>query len=179
MKKLYSLYLYFVIQIQRTIDHLWRHATGFPALKRSAITPNLYLGGQYKINSVAMLRRLGITAIVSMRMREVPHQDMLTEFHLLHLPTPDRHAPSMMDLKKGVFFIEKEIKNNGKVYVHCRAGEGRGPTMVIAYLLYSGMLYDDAVALIKKTRTFINPTPVQVERLKEFEEWVKNGVLSH
>ena len=174
MKKLYSLYLYCLIQIQRNMDHIWRHLTGFPMLKRSAITPNLYLGGQYKINSVTILKRLGITAIVSMRMREVPYRDMLTDFHLLHLPTPDRHAPTMADLKKGVFFIEKEIKNNGKVYIHCRAGEGRGPTMVIAYLLYSGMLYDDAVALIKKARTFIDPTPPQVERLKEFGEWVKN-----
>jgi protein-tyrosine phosphatase len=173
MKKLYSFYLFCLIQIQRAIDHAWRIATGFPTLKRSVITPNLYLGGQYHIKSVSVLKKFGITGIVSMRMRIVAHQDMLSDFHLLHLPTPDGHAPSMEQLKKGVAFIEKEIKNKGKVYIHCRAGEGRGPTMALAYLIYSGMTYDDAVALVKKVRTFITPTKPQVERLKEFEEWVK------
>lgn len=170
MKQIQSLFLFFVIQLQRAIDQLWRQVTGFPELKRSVITPSLYLGGQYQIKSVSLLKKLGITGIVSMRMREVPHQDMLAEFHLLHLPTPDNQAPSIQHLREGSIFIENEIKNKGKVYIHCRAGEGRGPTMAIAYLIFSGMTYDDAYTLVKKVRTFINPTPPQRKRLKEFEQ---------
>lgn len=172
MKELYSLWVSGVIQLQRLIDHIWRHATGFPALSRSMITPNLYLGGQYYLRSITLLKRLGVTGIISMRMREVPHQEVLRDFHLLHLPTPDRNAPTLEQLQEGVVFIEKEIKNSGKVYIHCRAGEGRGPTMALAYLIYSGMTYDDAYALVKKIRTFINPTPAQIERLQEFEKIV-------
>lgn len=172
MKQLYSLWLYMIIQIQRGLDHAWRYATGFPTLKRSVITPNLYLGGQYHIKSIVLLKKLGITGIVSMRMRDVSNRDLLKEFHLLHLPTPDRHAPSLEQLQEGAAFINKEIKNNGKVYIHCRAGEGRGPTMALAYLIYSGMTFDDAFALVKKTRTFISPTPPQIERLREFEQVV-------
>ena len=104
-----------------------------------------------------------------MRMADILHREMLSEFHLLHLPTPDQEAPSIEQLKNGVSFIESEIKNKGKVYIHCKHGEGRGPTMAIAYLIYSGMTYDDAYASVKKVRTFIYPTLVQIERLKEFE----------
>jgi protein tyrosine phosphatase (PTP) superfamily phosphohydrolase (DUF442 family) len=34
------------------------------------ITPNLFLGGQYSVKSVPIMKKLGITAIVNMRMGE-------------------------------------------------------------------------------------------------------------
>jgi len=45
--------------------------------------------------------------------------------------------------------------------------------MTIAYLLKSGLTYDDAFALVRKARTFINPRPGQIKRLKELEEFYK------
>jgi len=89
---------------------------------------------------------------------------------LLHLPTPDQQAPSLEHLQAGVDFITQEIKNNGLVYVHCAHGEGRGPSMVIAYLISTGMTYDDALKQVIAVRGFVKPTPPQVIRLKEFEE---------
>lgn len=88
---------------------------------------------------------------------------------ILHLPTPDLTAPRMDDLLKGITFIKNEIDNGGKVYIHCRAGEGRGPTMAIAYLMSTGMLFEDALHSIKKVRTFIRPTLPQIEQLKKLE----------
>lgn len=170
MNPIYSLWLFITIQLQRGIDQAWRHLTGFPQQKRSMITPQIYVGGQYSIRSVALLEKLGITGIVSMRMKDIANKDLLANFHILHLPTPDHTAPTMKHLEEGVDFIEKEIKQKGKVYIHCRAGEGRGPTMAIAYLIHTGMTYDDAYALIKKIRPFIHPTLPQVKRLKEFEK---------
>src|SRR5688500_15826579 len=131
MNKIYSLWLRFIINVQRIVDHVWRNITGFPILKRSLITPDLYLGGQYKIRSLNLFKKLGITGIVSMRVSDVMHREMLSEFNLLHLPTPDQTAPTIKDLQKGVTFIKRLIKNKGKVYIHCRHGEGRGPTMAI------------------------------------------------
>ncbi|MBA3551153.1 dual specificity protein phosphatase family protein, partial [Patescibacteria group bacterium] len=57
----------------------------------------------------------------------------------------------------------------GKVYIHCRFGEGRGPTMAIAYLISTGLTLEHAIELVKKVRIFIRPTVVQIEQLKKFE----------
>jgi protein-tyrosine phosphatase len=169
MKRLYSIWLSVVIQFQRLVDHAWRYTTGLPLAKRSVITPQLILGGQYGVRSMNTLRKLGVTAVVNMRMHSV-HKDIAVKgLSILNLPTPDRHAPSLADLQKGVRFIESEIKRDGKVYIHCKYGEGRGPTMAITYLIYSGMTYDDAYTLVKNVRTFISPTKVQIDRMKEFE----------
>jgi dual specificity MAP kinase phosphatase len=167
-----SIYKRIVIQMQRGYDHLYRYINGLPTMKYSQITPDLYLGGQYKIRAISILKKRGITAVVNMRMRSV-HDDAerdLSWLKILHLPTPDLTAPKMKDLQKGVAFIQKEIRNGGKVYVHCRAGEGRGPTMALSYLIAEGMTYVDALAEVQKVRTFAKPTPPQVQRLKEFEE---------
>ncbi|MDQ3098768.1 MAG: dual specificity protein phosphatase family protein [bacterium] len=164
-----SFYLKCVIQIQRVIDHAWNRLFGLPQAKRSMITPQLYLGGQYALRGINDMKKLGITSIVSMRMTS-PRADNLTGFKVLHLPTVDMTPPALEDLHKGVVFIKNEIDNKGKVYIHCHHGEGRGPSMVIAYLISTGLTYDDAHMLVKKVRTFINLNLPQVARLQEFEQ---------
>jgi dual specificity MAP kinase phosphatase len=77
-------------------------------------------------------------------------------------------------LIKGAAFFDDEIKNNGKVYVHCRQGLGRGPTMALAYLIKTGLTFDDAFRLIKRVRPFIDPKPEQIQRLKELEEYYRH-----
>ena len=56
-----------------------------------------------------------------------------------------------------------------------RQGLGRGPTMTIAYLLKTGLTFRDAFDLVKKVRTFINPRPGQIARLKELEQYYKTN----
>jgi dual specificity MAP kinase phosphatase len=85
----------------------------------------------------------------------------------LHLPTKDNEAPSLHDLIKGTDFIVHEIAIGGKIYIHCRKGLGRGPTMAIAYLMRRGATLEDALSLIKKVRPFISPTVAQIGRLNE------------
>jgi protein-tyrosine phosphatase len=155
-------------QFQRFIDQSYRKLTGLPTLKRSAITAELYLGGQYNLKSMDRLKYLGVTGVVNMRTHSI-HKTVPEGIDILNLPTPDFHAPTMENLQKGVKFIKSEVDKGGKVYIHCRLGEGRGPTMALAYLISQGLTLDDAIALIKKVRIFISPSRVQIERLKEFE----------
>lgn len=170
MNSLKSSFRLFSIYYERFVDHLWRRITGLPQAKRSLITPQLYVGGQYSKRSVDDLKRLGVTGIVNMRMHSV-HKDIKNlHMKICNLPTRDLHAPTQENLQKGIAFIEKEIKNGGKVYIHCRQGEGRGPTMAIAYLISTGLTYNDAFALVKNVRTFIRPTKRQIEALHIFEK---------
>jgi protein-tyrosine phosphatase len=171
-KILKSHLLIFLIQVDRMIDHFWRYLTGLPQAKRSLITPNIYLGGQYGVHSVKTLKKLGASAIVNMRTHPIPKELESLGIRSLHLSTPDKTAPTISQLKKGAKFIETEVKNGGKVYIHCLFGEERGATMTIAYLISTGLTYDDAFQLVKKVRTFISPVPLQIARLKEFEKIV-------
>jgi len=154
-------------------DNAHRIVTGVPRLSRSMITPNLMLGSQYNLWGLKKLKALGVTAIVNMRM----HNDYDDAAHegikYLHLPTVDNTPPPLEVLIKGANFIDEEIKNGGVVYVHCRQGLGRGPTMAMAYLIKKGMTYEEAHAMIRKVRIFINPQHSQVAKLKELEVYYK------
>lgn len=86
----------------------------------------------------------------------------------LWLPTPDMTAPSTIQLEAGVVFMDSIIKSGFRVYVHCRLGHGRGPTMVIAYLVSTGMGVSEAVAFVKSKRTEVHLEDVQVKALQEF-----------
>ena len=168
-----SKYQLFVIKLQRFVDHLYRRITGMPQVKRSLITPNIYVGGQYSRSVFNRFDKLGITAVVNMRMHSI-HKEMDTsQVHILNLPTPDQTPPTQENFKKGVEFIQKELDAGGKVYIHCMWGEGRGPSMAIAYLMSTGMTFDDAYEHVRKVRTFINPTADQIAALKEFERNLK------
>lgn len=155
-------------------DNAHRIIKGLPRLNRSQITPNLFLGSQYNLLGLKKLKALGVTAIVNMRMH-ADYDDAAHEgIKYLHLPTVDNTPPPLEVLLKGAAFIDNEIKNNGKVYVHCRQGLGRGPTMAMAYLIKTGLTYEKAYAMIRRVRIFINPRPGQIEMLKKLEKYYKH-----
>jgi protein-tyrosine phosphatase len=172
--KLKSVVTLMIIFLQMIGDDIYRFFNGIPALKRSQITANLFLGSQYSLLGLQKLKALGVTAIVNMREHPAFEESQYEGFHYLHLPTRDNTPPSQQVLIRGINFVTAEIKNGGKVYIHCRQGLGRGPTMAIAYLISTGLTFKDAFALVKKVRTFINPRPSQIERLKELERYYKD-----
>ncbi|WP_121202118.1 dual specificity protein phosphatase family protein [Mucilaginibacter gracilis] len=159
----------------KILDNLHRVIFGLPILKRCQITANLFLGSQYNKIGLKKLHKLGVTAIVNMRIHSVYKSAQYKGFKYLHLPTVDNTPPPIDDLLKGALFIENEINHGGKAYVHCRQGLGRGPTMALAYLIKIGTTLPDALALIKKVRPFASPRPGQIERLKEFEVYCRKN----
>lgn len=173
LRKLKSHWIIFVIFMQKMTDIAHRLLIGLPSLKRSQITAHLYLGGQYNLRGLKKLKAMGITAIVNMREKSIYNEAQYEGFKYLHLPTVDNTPPSLPDLLKGTEFIEAEINNKGKVYIHCRQGLGRGPSMAIAYLIRKGVTYEDAFALVRSVRTFINPRPSQIAQLKKLENYYK------
>lgn len=175
LTKIKSIATLVVIFWQKIWDNVYRFFNGIPTLKRSQITANLFLGSQYSLIGLQKLKAIGVTAIVNMREHPVYKESQYDGFHYLHLPTVDNTPPSLDILIKGADFVAREINNGGKVYIHCRQGLGRGPTMTIAYLISTGLTFEDAFALVKKVRTFINPRPGQIERLKELEKYYQQS----
>ncbi len=159
--------------IQSTLIWLYGRGTsiitGIPVMRYSQITPEIYVGSQHSQVGKRKLKQFGINGSVNLRIEfdDAVHGLNLEEY--CYLPTVDETPPTLEQLGKGVIFIEQIVRNGGKVYIHCRGGMGRAPTMAAAYFISRGYTLDEAIGLIKKARPFINIRSVQLEQLKRFE----------
>lgn len=161
------------IRIEMGIDYAYRRFFGVPLMYYSKITPDLFLGGQYKEKAISTFHKEGITAIVNMRTTTIHSKTTLDHGIVVkQYPTTDWTAPSIDDLSVGSQFIVDEIKRGGKVYVHCHLGLGRGPSMALAYLMRIGMTFDDALDEVTKVRGFVTLNDKQTNRLREFEQYL-------
>lgn len=143
--------------------------TGVPLLQFSQVTPQLYVGPQYRRRGKRLLESSGILAGVNLRIEfdDAVHGLALPRY--LHLPTVDDAAPSIEHLNQGVDFIRSVLADGGKVYIHCGAGVGRAPSLAAAYLVAEGNSLEESLALIRAVRPFITITPPQMEQLRRFE----------
>jgi protein-tyrosine phosphatase len=55
-----------------------------------------------------------------------------------YAPTPDFHPMDIIQLYRVVKWIDKMIRNGGRVLVHCMGGIGRSGLVAASYLLYHG-----------------------------------------
>lgn len=145
------------------------YLTGIPVVRYSRLTPDIYLGAQYSAAGKRKLEQLGITSVINMRIEFDNAEHDLALKQYCHLPTIDDDAPTLEHLEKGVAFIQQVLAEGGKVYIHCAGGIGRAPTMAVAYFMSQGHTLPEAIALVKKSRPFINIMPPQLEQLKQFE----------
>lgn len=151
--------------------------TGSPIMKYGQVTPDVYVGTQYRKPGKRKLEKLGFTGCVNLRVEFDDAAYGLNLKHYCYLPTVDGEAPTLDQLRQGVTFIDEVVAGGGKVYIHCRGGIGRAPTMAAAYLISRGLSAEEATGLIKKSRPFIGLHSGQWEQLKRFEvNWQENKV---
>ena len=140
------------------------------------ITPNIYLGTNMccQTHFEKKLLAKGITLDVSLEGERIDKPYGIGYY--LWLPTRDHTAPSMQKLHMGVHCISVAICEKEKVYVHCKNGHGRAPTMVAAYLIkHKNMSATEAVLYIKKRRPEIHPEPSQKKRLEQWEKYCRKS----
>lgn len=152
---------------------------GKPRFEYSRITPHIFLGTDMccQMHFKKELLDKGVSADISLREK---HLD--TPFgvkYFLWLPTRDRYAPSQQQLLAGAKFIDTMVGQKVKVYVHCKAGHGRSPTMAAAYFILKGKSAKAAIAAVRRKRPVIHPTAVQLRALRRFEmgvgKWKGDG----
>ncbi|MCG3126807.1 MAG: hypothetical protein CHACPFDD_01662 [Phycisphaerae bacterium] len=87
----------------------------------------------------------------------------------LYLPTLDYHSPSAARLREGVEFIERQIAEGRKVYVHCKAGRGRSATLVLCYLMRRyGLDPRSAQTRLKTARPHVNSRLSERQAVRDF-----------
>lgn len=91
----------------------------------------------------------------------------------LWLPVVDHTAPSPEQLETGVTMLETLVKLGKKVYVHCKNGHGRAPTLVAAYLIKRGKSGAEAEQLLQEKRSAVHIQDIQREALQAFQKSLK------
>lgn len=137
-------------------------------------TSNL-CGAQVNKIGKQTLELWGINGSVNMRIEydDVAHDVALT--HHCYLPTDHDHAPTSTQIQTGLAFIRQMVTTGNKVYIHCRSGTGRAPTMAAAYFVSQGYTLSKAMNLIQESRPFIQLSSRQMDQLKQFAEGQKKA----
>lgn len=145
-------------------------------LEFSRITPYIYIGTNMCSNMscnfhFGKLKKLKINADIDLEIERIEKPHNLEAY--LWIPTKDHKAPSQSQLKTGVSFLKQLVKEKKRVYVHCKQGHGRSPTLVAAYFINRGMDVRQAIDFIKKRRPAIHLTESQVKALIKFKKNLK------
>lgn len=121
------------------------------------------------------LSRKNIKAIVTLT-EETLNKALIKEYNIeyFHLPIKDFTPPEIEQIIQFITFVDKCIKNNKPVLVHCWAGIGRTGTMLAAYFISKGYTADKAIRHVRNVRFGSIETREQEERLYEFEIYWNN-----
>lgn len=137
-------------------------------MELSKITENIYIGTNMCCNvHFKKLIDYGFDADIDLEEERKEHPEKIKIY--LWLPTKDKTASTLDQLKAGVALIDKMVENNKIIYVHCMNGHGRAPTLVAAYFIYKDkMEIKDAIEFIRDKRPEIHLENEQKERLEEY-----------
>lgn len=115
-----------------------------------------------------MLKKKGVTADISLE-ETVLDRPLGVDVYVW-IPVKDHTAPTAGQLDFGADALAKLVAQKRKIYVHCKNGHGRAPTMVAAYLIRKGMSAGEAIELIASKRPTIHIEDTQRAALREFEK---------
>lgn len=102
------------------------------------------------VEEIAQLKAMGVRAIVSV-MNDPSNLDLYEQANLPYrwLPTKGGTAPSPEQLQELQAFVEQQNQIGNAVAVHCTSGNRRTGTILAAYLINTGLSYDNAMQVIQ------------------------------
>ncbi|MBI3589035.1 MAG: dual specificity protein phosphatase family protein [Candidatus Liptonbacteria bacterium] len=139
-------------------------------LEYNYITDGIYIGTNQccQTHFDEKLKKEGITADISLE------EDRLdapfgVDFYIW-VPVQNHTTPKHDQLEFGVSVLEKLVSIGKKIYVHCKNGHGRAPTLVAAYLIKKGRSSAEAEKFIKSKRPTMHLEDVQRQALDDFNK---------
>lgn len=128
-----------------------------------------HLAGVRKPNpeEISELRAAGVGAIVSV-MDDPANLDLYQGVGLnyLWLPVKGGSAPSREQIQKLQHFVEEQNQLGHGVAVHCTNGRRRTGTMLVAYLIQTGLSFDQAMQSLLTANPAVELRETQIEELK-------------
>jgi len=101
------------------------------------VDEHVLLGGAPSRREIRRLRDLGVGGVINLCEEFRGYQKHLRAAGLtqLWLPTIDYYPPTLEHVLEGLRFIAACRRRGQRVYVHCKAGQGRSTTLVMCYLM--------------------------------------------
>lgn len=123
------------------------------------VTANVALGSAPTSSDIPRMQADGITDVLDLR-SEADSTAMYAgtgiNYHRVPMIDDGRRQPASA-YQQGVQIIYNALANpNGKILIHCAAGEYRSPSMVYAYLRSTGMTADQAWSTIVAARPVVH-----------------------
>lgn len=116
------------------------------------VLPGLYIGAQFGSLGKVVLQLYGIRCLVNMRSE---FDDRIYGLSLKEYCYPPEQTKSILkQVDIAVAFIEQKLAEKKKIYVHCRHGRHRAPSVIAAYFMKQGYSFEDAVKLTRKLIPF-------------------------
>lgn len=154
-------------------------ASGFPYrdVISEIIPGKLYLSDYIAASREDVIHRHNIKKVISlgdMHDHTLYRSHDKVEYLYVYIDDHDTE-PIESHFDETIRFIENAIENGdqnnnaGAVLVHCYAGVSRSATIVIAYLMYTGMDFHSAYMIVKKARPAINPNDGFLSQLHNFD----------
>ena len=140
-------------------------------LNFSWLTPQLAVGGRYPMEAAAYLARsLGVRHVVDVRVEDCDDEQVLRThgITLLHLPTQDMRALQAAMIRDGVAWVRARLAEGHRVLIHCEHGIGRSALLALCVLVDAGHGPLGALALAKRRRAVVSPSPEQLEAFRAF-----------
>ena len=137
------------------------------------ITDGIYLGANQccEMGLVDVLKKEGVTIDISLEKDRIDSPYGVLSY--MWLPVADNTSPALSQFDLGVGVLEMAVQQKKKVYIHCKNGHGRSTTLLMAYLIKKGHIFEDAWELIKKERPVIHLSHAQKKGLLEYTEHIR------
>lgn len=134
------------------------------------ITDRIFIGTNmccldgYKIE----LLTKGINADISLEKERLDNPVGVDFF--LWLPVSDKHAPTDAQLELGIANLDYFVRNGINVFVHCKNGHGRAPTLVAGYFVSQGNTVQQAIDMVSEARPEVHLEDEQIAALERYRE---------
>jgi dual specificity phosphatase 12 len=153
----------------------------------------IYIGGLYALYQTDLIRKAGITHVLSVIDYDPLLQDRFSHLKHFHIRAEDHPNEDLLQhFSEAVKYIDQALnevsqiedrateksrddEGAGGVFVHCAMGKSRSATLVVAYLMWKYHL-DSATALdqLCEGRPVCDPNPGFKEQLLVWEKMCKS-----
>ncbi|GEM_PF-1511581 len=162
---------------------LWWNVWNGRILRRwqwwNEINDDLVLGAVPFRRDVSRLLDIGVRAVVNTCEEFAGHSQLYQEFQITqhHMPTIDFTHPTLESVVGAVKFMQEQVGQGRRVYVHCKAGRARSATVVMCYLMaIHGVSAEEAQEQILQCRKQVLPTVYRRPVIQQFAEyWERNS----